>query len=328
MQPAPTEARPEPVALEVGSASHRSAAAAPPYLPRRRPSETRGFWSSSWARFRNDRVSVAALVVLGLIALTALLAPWFTANVMHTDPARFMRTPQGRIATLQPPGPGYPLGTDDLGRDVLTRLLFAGGVSLSVGFGVALVSLAIGAPLGVIAAYYGGWIDDVVNALVQFVLNIPSLFVFIVLSIFFSPNVWQLALMFGIFFWPGTARQVRSVVLSVRRRDYVDAARVLGAGDARIMLRHILPNVASIMMVVAGIDMATAILAESGLSFLGFGVPVPLSSWGNMLSGSQDVFRTAPWLVYPPGAMIFVTVLAVFLLADGLRDALDPRLRE
>lgn len=271
---------------------------------------------------------MAALIVLVLIALTALLAPWFTANVLHTDPARFMRTPQGRIATLQPPGPGYPLGTDDLGRDVLTRLLFAGGVSLSVGFGVALVSLAIGAPLGVIAAYYGGWIDDVVNALVQFVLNIPSLFVFIVLSIFFSPNVWQLALMFGVFFWPGTTRQVRSVVLSVRRRDYVDAARVLGAGDARIMVRHIMPNVASIMMVVAGIDMATAILAESGLSFLGFGVPVPLSSWGNMLSGSQDVFRTAPWLVYPPGAMIFITVLAVFLLADGLRDALDPRLRE
>ncbi len=297
-------------------------------MPQRRLSETRGFWSSSWARFRKDRVSMAALIVLVLIALTALLAPWFTANVLHTDPARFMRTPQGRIATLQPPGPGYLLGTDDLGRDVLTRLLFAGGVSLSVGFGVALVSLAIGAPLGVIAAYYGGWIDDVVNALVQFVLNIPSLFVFIVLSIFFSPNVWQLALMFGVFFWPGTTRQVRSVVLSVRRRDYVDAARVLGAGDARIMVRHIMPNVASIMMVVAGIDMATAILAESGLSFLGFGVPVPLSSWGNMLSGSQDVFRTAPWLVYPPGAMIFITVLAVFLLADGLRDALDPRLRE
>jgi peptide/nickel transport system permease protein len=115
------------------------------------------------------------------------------------------------------------------------------------------------------------------------------------------------------------------VVLSVRSRDYVDAARVLGANNARIMLRHILPNVVSVMIVVAGVDMAAAILAESTLSFLGFGVPVPLSSWGNMLSLSQDLFRSAPWLVYPPGVMIFITVLAVFLLSDGLRDALDPR---
>jgi peptide/nickel transport system permease protein len=120
---------------------------------------------------------------------------------------------------------------------------------------------------------------------------------------------------------------VRSVVLTARNRDYVDAARVLGASDRRIMVQHILPNVASIMMVVAGLDMAAAILAESGLSFLGFGVPIPLSSWGNMLTGAQTAFRSAPWLVYPPGVMIFLTVLCVFLLADGLRDAFDPRLR-
>jgi peptide/nickel transport system permease protein len=157
-------------------------------------------------------------------------------------------------------------------------------------------------------------------------LNIPALFVLIVLSIFLTPNVVQLSLIFGVFFWPGTARQVRAVVLSARNRDYVDAARVLGARDGRIMLRHILPNVASVAIVVAGLDMAAAILAESTLSFLGFGVPVPLSSWGNMLSVSQDMFRTAPWLVYPPGLMIFVTVLCVFLVSDGLRDALDPRL--
>jgi peptide/nickel transport system permease protein len=268
-----------------------------------------------------------ALATLVVIASISIAAPWISEAILHTDPARFVRTPEGRIATLQPPGPGYPLGTDELGRDVFTRLIHAGRVSLLVGALVALVSVAIGAPLGLLAAYFGGWADDLVNAVIQFVLNIPSLFVLIILSIFFTPNVWQLALIFGFFFWPGTARQVRSVVLSVRNRDYVDAARVLGAGNTRIMGRHIMPNVASVIMVVAGIDMATAILAESSLSFLGFGVPVPLSSWGNMLSVSQDLFRSAPWLVYPPGAMIFITVLSVFLLSDGLRDALDPRLR-
>jgi peptide/nickel transport system permease protein len=238
-----------------------------------------------------------------------------------------MRTPEGRIATLQPPGAGYPLGTDDLGRDNLTRLLYAGQVSLTIGFLVALVSLAIGAPLGLIAGFYGGRVDDVVNAAVQFTINIPSLFILIILSVMFTPSVLGLALIFGLFYWPGTTRQVRGLVLSIRNRDYVDAARVLGASDARILTRHVLPNVVSIVTVVAGFDIASAILGESALSFLGFGVPVPLSSWGNMLSGSQDTFRSAPWLVYPPGLMILLTVLCVFLIADGLRDAFDPRVR-
>jgi len=282
---------------------------------------------SAWRRFFHDRVSLVALIVLLLVAAISAAAPAIAEHVLKTDPDRFMRTPEGRIATLQRPGPSYPLGTDDLGRDVLTRLLYAGRVSLLVGFGVALVSLALGAPLGILAAYFGGRLDDAVNAVIQLVLNIPLLFLLIVLSIFFTPNAWQLAAIFGLFFWPSTARQVRAMVLSVRRRDYVDAARVLGAGNTRIMLRHILPNVVSVLLVVAGIDMATAILAESSLSFLGFGVPVPLSSWGNMLSLSQELFRTAPWLVYPPGAMIFATVLSVFLVSDGLRDAFDPRAR-
>jgi peptide/nickel transport system permease protein len=260
-----------------------------------------------------------------LIATVSAFAPLITGALLHTDPDKLMRASAGRIATLQPPGPLYPLGTDDLGRDALTRLMYAGRVSLSIGFGVALVSLAIGGPLGVAAGYFGGRVDDLVNGLVQVVLNVPVLFLLIVFSIFFTPNVWQLAMIFGFFFWPGTARQVRAVVLSVRARDYIDAARVLGAGNARIMLRHIGPNVVSVMLVVAGIDVASAILAESSLSFLGFGVPVPLSSWGNMLSLSQELFRSAPWLVYPPGAMIFITVLSVYLLSDALRDAFDPR---
>jgi peptide/nickel transport system permease protein len=278
-----------------------------------------------WDRFTRDRLSLAALCVLLLIAALSAAAPLIAELVLHSDPDRFVRGDDGHIATLQSPGAAHLLGTDDLGRDVLTRLLFAGRVSLLVGFGVAVVSLALGAPLGLLAAYFGGWVDDLVNALVQVVLNLPLLFVLVVLSIFLSPGPLQLAFIFGLFLWPGTARQVRGAALSVRQRDYVDAARVLGASNTRVMLRHVAPNVASVMLVVAGVDVATAILAESSLSFLGFGVPVPLASWGNMLGLSQALFRSAPWLVYPPGVMIFITVLCVFVVSDGLRDALDPR---
>jgi peptide/nickel transport system permease protein len=291
----------------------------------RRPA--RSFLSSSLRRFVRDRLSLACVILFALIVLITVTAPLIATYVLDTTPDQFMRTPEGRIATLQPPSPGYPLGTDDLGRDNLTRLLYAGQVSLTIGFLVALVSLAIGAPLGLIAGYYGGHVDDVVNAAVQFTINIPSLFILIILSVMFTPSVLGLALIFGLFYWPGTTRQVRGLVLSIRNRDYIDAARVLGASDARILARHVLPNVVSIVTVVAGFDIASAILGESALSFLGFGVPVPLSSWGNMLSGSQDTFRSAPWLVYPPGLMILLTVLCVFLIADGLRDAFDPRIR-
>lgn len=291
----------------------------------RRPS--RSFLSNSVDRFRHDVVSMFALGLFLVILAITLCSPLIATYILGTTPDAFMRTPEGRIATLQPPGPNYPLGTDELGRDNLTRLLYAGQVSLTVGFLVALVALVIGAPIGLAAGYYGGRIDDVVNAVVQLVINIPSIFILIILSVIFTPDVFELSLIFGFFYWPGTTRQVRGTVLSLRNRDYVDAARVLGASDLRILARHILPNVLSIITVVAGFDVASAILGESALSFLGFGVPVPLSSWGNMLSGSQDTFRSAPWLVYPPGLMIFLTVLAVFLIADGLRDAFDPRLR-
>jgi len=290
-----------------------------------RPS--RSYVSNSVRRFVQDRISIGALALFVLILLVTVTAPLVATYVLDTTPDQLLRTPQGRIATLQPPGPGYLLGTDELGRDNLTRLLYAGQVSLTIGFLVAFVSLAIGTPLGLIAGYYGGKVDDAINALVQFAINIPTLFVLIILSVMFSPGVIGLAVIFGLFYWPGTTRQVRGVVLSIRNRDYVDAARVLGASDFRILARHVLPNVISTVTVVAGFDVASAILGESALSFLGFGVPIPLSSWGNMLSGSQDTFRTAPWLVYPPGLMIFLTVLSVFLIADGLRDAFDPRIR-
>lgn len=284
-----------------------------------------GYYGRAWAKLRRDPLTIGAAVILGLIVLATLLAPAISGSVLHTDPEKIMRTPSGRIAVLQPPGPEYLLGTDDLGRDVLTRLLYAGRVSLSIGFLVGLISIVLGTFAGLVAGYFGGRVDDLVNAGVQFVFNIPSLFILILLSVIFRPDVLFLSLIFGFFFWPGTARQVRGVVLSVRNLEYVVAAEALGASHARILARHVLPNVTNIVLVVAGFDVAAAILGESALSFLGFGVQVPQSSWGNMLSGSQEMFRKAPWLVYPPGVMIFLTVLSVVLLADGLRDAFDPR---
>jgi peptide/nickel transport system permease protein len=276
-------------------------------------------------KLRRDPVTMIAAAVLALIVVITLLAPFIAGTVLQRTPEEIMRRPDGRIAILQPPGPEYPLGTDDLGRDVLTRLLYAGRVSLSIGFLVALVSILVGTTAGIMAGFFGGWVDDLVNALVQFVFNIPSLFLLILLSVIFRPDVIFLALLFGFFFWAGTARQVRGVVLGVRNLDYMTAAESIGASPVRLMARHVFPNITNIVLVVAGFDVAAAILGESALSFLGFGVQVPLSSWGNMLSGSQEMLRRAPWLVYPPGAMIFITVLCVVLLADGLRDALDPR---
>jgi peptide/nickel transport system permease protein len=301
----------------------------------RRASEMRGLFGTALYRFSRDRLSMLALGGLGVVIALSVLAPWLTSTFLQTDPETLMRCPvglgagcpEGRIAVLQPPSSAFLLGTDDLGRDNLTRLMFAGRVSLTIAFMVAAIAVAIGTVLGLIAGFFGGWVDDVINAVVQFFANIPTFFILIVLSILFKPTVVSLAFVLGVLSWPGTTRQVRALVLSLRGRDYVDAALVMGASNARILFVHILPNVTSVVMVTAGLDVAGAILAESALSFLGFGVPVPLSSWGNMLSGSQDVFRSAPWLVYPPGLMIFITVLCVYLVADGLRDAFDPSLR-
>jgi peptide/nickel transport system permease protein len=292
-----------------------------------RPVASMGLYARAWEKLSHDPITITASIVLFAIVLVTLLAPAIAENILHSSPDTMMRGPDGRFAILKPPGEGFLLGTDDLGRDSLTRLLYAGRVSLSIGFMVAFIAIVLGTTAGMVAGYFGHWVDDIINAFVQFIFNVPFLFVLIFLSVIFRPDVFLLALIIGIFGWPGTARQVRGVVMSVRNLDYVLAAQVLGATNRRIMVRHLLPNVLNIVLVASGFAVAGAILGESALSFLGFGVQVPQASWGNMLSGAQDMFRRAPWLVYPPGVMIFLTVLCVVLIADGLRDALDPRVR-
>ncbi len=281
-----------------------------------------GYLQGAWRRFRRDRFSMAALILFALICLMSLAAPLISAHILHADPNR------GRLTQkFRSPGSEHWLGTDDFGRDVAARLVHAGRVSLSIGFGATAIALVIGVSLGLIAAYYGRWADDTINAVIQVLNNIPGLFLFILISVLFRPGVAGLAVIFGVIGWTSIARLVRFRVLTERRRDYVDAATAIGVHPLRIMFRHILPNVSSIILVLAGAEIFSVILAEAGISYLGFGVQIPTASWGNMLSKSFDYFNQAPWLVVAPGVMVVLTVTCLYQLTDGLRDALDPRLK-
>jgi peptide/nickel transport system permease protein len=278
------------------------------------------YWQRARRHLQTDRISISAGLLLAVVALVSLGAP-VIGRVLNLDPAA-----QELLLRLEGPSARHWLGTDELGRDILIRVLYAGQVSLLIGVLATVTALTIGVTLGMLAGFYRGWVDDGINALVQTTANIPLLFLLILLSVVFSPGVPGLAIILGLLSWQGTARQVRGVVLSVSQRDYIDAARVLGSSNVRLMVRHVLPNVLSIVLVVAGFDVAGAILAESGLSALGLGVQPPTASWGNMLAKSFQYALKAPWLVAAPGVMIFLTVFSVFLSADGVRDALDPRL--
>lgn len=281
-----------------------------------------GYFRGVWRRLSADKLSLAALIVLFGIIAVSVAAPAINDGILHQDPNR------GRLTQrFRSPSGDHLLGTDDFGRDELARLLVAGRVSLGIGFLSMAISLGLGVALGVIAAYYGKFVDDTVNALVQIINNIPTLFLLIMLAVVFRPNVFGLAAIIGLTGWTGTTRLIRARVLSERRRDYVDAAITSGASPPRVMARHILPNVGSLVLLVAGGDVIGAILAESGISYLGFGVQIPTASWGNMLSKSFDYFTQAPWLVVVPGAMVMLTILCLFQLTDGLRDALDPYLQ-
>jgi peptide/nickel transport system permease protein len=284
---------------------------------------SRSFWRDAWFRFTHDYLAVMGGVIFLFLCLLAIAAPWISANVTGYDPNRISLR-----ETYAPPGSVHWFGTDEYGRDYLTRIVWAGQISLSIGFLFAAVSLTIGVVLGLMAGFYGGWIDDLLQAIINIFNAIPFLPLLIIIGSMVKLGWVELALILSMLGWTGASRQVRGLVLSIKQRDYVLAARTIGASDARIMFQHILPNVFSIVLVIVGFDVAGAILTESGLSFLGFGVQPPTATWGNMLSNSLAYTTKAPWLILFPGLTISLTVLSVFLLADGLRDAMDPRLRQ
>ena len=227
---------------------------------------------------------------------------------------------------LNPPSASHWLGTDEYGRDVLSRMLYGGRISLSVGLVAVGISTLIGILLGAISGYFGGWIDQFIMRTVDIVLCIPTLFLILMLVVFIGPSLFNIMIIIGLTSWTDLSRLVRAEFLTLKTRDYVQAARAIGSTHGRIMFRHILPNALAPVFVSATFGVAGAILLESGLSFLGLGVQPPTPSWGNILSAGKDYITQAWWLTLYPGLAIFFTVLGYNLLGDGLRDILDPRL--
>jgi peptide/nickel transport system permease protein len=285
-------------------------------------SAPRGYLKQSWDRLAQNRVAVVSLFLTVAILVFSFSAPLISQFV--TGRGYQQQVLQDRFK--RPFEDGYILGTDNLGRDVFTRLAYGGRVSTSVAFLAVAGALLIGGSLGSLAGYYGGWVDSLIMRFVDVMLSIPSLFLLIFISSLFSIGPVGLALIIASVGWLGLARLIRGEIMSIKRRDYIEAARVVGVSDSRIIGRHILPNVVPIIIVWATLAVPVLIIVEASLSYLGLGVQAPIPSWGNMLRDAQS-FISHDWtLVVIPGAMIYITVLAINLLGNGLRDALDPRL--
>ena len=282
---------------------------------------SRSFRRDALAFILRDRLTILALSVLLLLTLVCTLMPVVIERVLELDvnstsvPNRFK----------QPGESVYVLGTDQLGRDQFLRLIYGGRVSLTIAYLASVMTVFIGITLGLLAGYYGKQVDDLISWGVNTLSAIPPLFLLLIASAVWEPSTEVLIVVLAALGWVGTSRLVRGEVLSLKERDYVLAARALGASDFRILVSHILPNVFPIVMVTMTIIAGNLILIESGLSYLGVGIQPPTPTWGNMLTDSRSYFNTGVHLVFTPGIMIMVTVLCFYLVGDGLRDALDPR---
>jgi len=265
-----------------------------------------------------QRLALAGLVLLLVFLLCALLAPLLAPH----DPAQL-----NLGARLTPPSAAHWFGTDELGRDVLSRTLYGARVSLTVAFAVVALSLTAGLVLGLLAGFYGGWLDTVINLyLTNAFLALPGILLAVAFVAFLGPSLFNLIFALALAAWVNYARLVRAQVMAVKQREFVQAARSLGAGDLRLMLRHILPNILQPLLVQAAIGMAAAVLAEATLSFLGLGVQPPTATWGAMLNDARSHLFESPYLIFFPAAAVALCVLAFNLVGDGLRDYLDPRL--
>jgi peptide/nickel transport system permease protein len=290
---------------------------------------TPGLVEMAWQRFRRDKLAMVGAAVLLFLVLLSLSAPLVSRYVTRFTPEEIELG-----AILKPPGfqkapdqPVHWLGTDELGRDVLTRAVYGGRVSLYVSFLTVVISVTVGTLVGAVAGFYGGVVDTILMRFVDIVLSIPGLFLLILISVVFHPGVTGLAFVIASLSWMGASRLVRGEFLSLKSRDYVDAAWVVGAKPMQIIFRHILPNATSPIIVAATLALGNVILTEAALSFLALGVQPPTPSWGNMLNNAQQYLYSAPYLIVIPGFFIFVTVLSGNLMGNGLRDALDPRMR-
>ena len=280
----------------------------------------RNLWQLTILRFLRHRLAVMSLVVFLVLTCTAI----FAAALVPYDPNKI-----DPAVFDKPPSAEHPLGTDQVGRDVLSRVIFGGQVSLSVGIVAVAIFMTIGITLGSLAGYYGGGVDMLISRATDIILSFPSLMLILVLVSLLGPGLQNIMLVLGLLGWPQITRIVRAEFMRLRVEEFITAAQVIGVPTRRIILRHIIPNVMGPILVGATFGVATAILSESGLSFLGLGVQPPTASWGQMLNAAQSltILEQKPWLWVPPGAMILISVLSINFIGDGLRDALDPRLR-
>ncbi len=279
------------------------------------------FWSLALRRFLHHRLAVIGLVIFAAIAAMAVFAGWLApGSPTALDVTAFQAAPS----------PLHRLGTDSVGRDVLSRLIYAARVSLTVGLLAVAMYVTIGMAVGSIAGYYGGRIDLILSRMMDVVLSFPPLIIILfAVSVFGKPSLWNVIIVLGLLGWPPVARLVRGQILSLRQQEFVHAARAMGGSDARVVVRHLLPNAMAPVLVAATFGTANAILVEAALSFLGMGVQPPTPSWGNMLTDAQSltVLERMLWLWVPPGFMILLSVLVINFVGDGLRDALDPSLK-
>jgi peptide/nickel transport system permease protein len=272
-----------------------------------------------WRRFRKHKLAMAGLYVLLFMYALAALAPVLaTHSYEQVDPP----------SKLLSPSREHLLGTDNIGRDVFSRLLWGSRISLAVGFVAAGVAVTVGVIVGSVAGYFGGWVDDILMRFTEIVMAFPTFFLLLTIISIVERSIFNIMLVIGLTSWPGLARMVRGQILSLREQEFTEAARALGAGDSRIIFRHILPNALAPVIVSTTMRIGSAILQESSLSFLGLGVPEPYPSWGSILNAGRTYLLQAPWITTFPGIFIFLTVLAFNYVGDGLRDALDPRLKD
>jgi peptide/nickel transport system permease protein len=282
-------------------------------------------WRLAWERLRRDRLAMASLAVIVLIVAAAIAAPVIAHLLGHPPDAQFRTT--GLTPDGLPEGPTteFWFGTDDLGRDILVRIAYGARISMLVGVVATALTIVVGVLVGLAAGYYGGIIDTVLARAVDVVLSFPFLLFAISLVSVTGPSLWVAIIVISMFSWASVARIVRGQVLSIREKEYVEAARSLGSSDARIMLFDVLPNVLAPVIVYSTLLIPIVIVTESTLSFLGLGVPAPTPTWGGMLSDSTRYYLQAWWYVMFPGAALLVTTLAFNLFGDGVRDAFDPR---
>lgn len=276
-------------------------------------------WKIYWQRFKRNKLALSGLSIILILSLIAIFVPLLTS---------YEPTEQNLPLRLQAPSKVHFFGTDDLGRDVFSRIVYGTRVSLTVGFVAAGITVFVGTIIGLIAGYFSGKIDYFLMRLVDIMLCFPTFFLVLMVIAFLEPNIYNVMIVIGLTSWPGLARLIRGECLSIREREFVYAARGLGLSTWRILFVHILPNVVAPILISATLNVGGAILVESALSFLGLGVQPPTPSWGNILTSGKDYIYLAWWLSLFPGLAILITVLAYNLLGEGLRDVFDPRMSE